>query len=201
MMSIGVQGSLLKRRIWGAALILSILFLLQLLYNGAHLLLASDPDPVLLAADAMQPAKVLVFVDETSASALIERPVFWQSRRVLVAAGKQVEPTAQKAAVADVAALENVTLLGVFGSGSSGSIIAMVDGTQQRVAINDSVKGWELTGIKGREVTFNQRGVNKALTFEYTAVWLAPEPEPDEVVPQAGTPDDADLSVLSTGGL
>lgn len=200
MMNIGMHGSTLSKRFWSVALILSILFLLQLLYNGARLLLTFDPDPVLLAADAMRPAKVFVSTDETSPSDLIERPVFWQSRRVLTPAGKQTGPTAQKAVVADVAALDDIALLGVFGSGDSGSIIAMVDGEEQRVAINDRVSGWEVTGIKGREVTFQQRGVSKTLTFEYTTAWSAPESEP-EAIPQAVTPDEADISALSTGGL
>lgn len=193
-------GSALQRKVGAVALLLSVLFILLLLYNGARLLLSSELEPVMLAQDALLPAEIFAASDDVSAQGLIDRPLFWNTRRALKSTGQAGVAAAARPKAANVAVLENVTLMGVYNSGGVGGIIVQVDGNTQRIPINQKVKGWEVTEINAREVTVQQRGVSRKLTFEYASSWAAPEaaiPTEDGMPAESLEPD---LSVLSTGG-
>ena len=62
--------------------------------------------------------------------------------------------------------MANIQLHGIF-SGAVAGIIARVDGKLRRVKVDDSVGGWTLKGIEGREAVFSQGEESRRLRLAY----------------------------------
>ena len=105
-------------------------------------------------ASAANPAQYL---------AMLERPLFAPDRRP----PPPPAPPAPPPAPPPPDPLANVQISGIF-SGDPAGIIANVDGKARRVRINDSIGGWTLKSISGREVTFGQGSDSRQLRMNYS---------------------------------
>ncbi len=84
----------------------------------------------------------------------LERPLFSPSRRPPPPPPPPPPPSTPEEATP---ALANIHLYGLYGAGNSGGAIFRVDGKNERVTINQTIKGWKLTSIGESGVTL-QRG-------------------------------------------
>ena len=107
---------------------------------------------------------------------LLERPLFSPTRRP----PPPPPPPPPPAAAAPVDNFSTARLSGVFeGPGGTGIIIQMA-GKNRRLQINQSLEGWTLKAVQGREVTFASGGETRVLQLPraalnaYTGQPLAP---------------------------
>jgi hypothetical protein len=164
-----------ERRVELGVLVLAALFILQLVYSGARLALSGAPDAVAPAADALRveaveatPALAAGYSEEIRA-----RPLFWQSRRPAVE--DEFAEAAEPEEVAS-AELKDVKLQGVFGSGETAGIIALVKGKKQRILQGEKLAGWTLESVSPDRVLLANDGRLMELQLK-TAVIKAAEPE------------------------
>lgn len=61
--------------------------------------------------------------------------------------------------------LETAVLQGVFSGGQSGGIILSVAGKSRRLHMHETVDGWTLSAINGREVNFSSNGKTRTLVL------------------------------------
>ena len=119
--------------------------------------LAKPVPAPLSGASAANPAQYL---------AMLERPLFAPDRRPPPPPAPPALP-APPPAPPPPDPLGNVQISGIF-SGDPAGIIANVDGKARRVRINDSIGGWTLKSISGREVTFGQGSDSRQLRMNYS---------------------------------
>lgn len=145
-----------ERRVELAAVLLLVALLLWLTLGLLRLLVGAGPEPLLPADDslAVQALELEPSLANEDATAILQRPLFWESRRPLapqVAATSTPESTV-------VQNLDGVTLHGVFGAGDSLGLIVSVNGVQSRVATGGSVKGWRFTEYSDGTAKFERGG-------------------------------------------
>lgn len=104
----------------------------------------------------------------------LERPLFSPSRRPPPPPPPPPPPASEEAAPA----LSNIHLYGLYGSGSSGGAILRVDGKNERVATNQTIKGWKLTAIGDTNVILRRGSRQQVLELVH-------------VIPGAGNPPGA----------
>ncbi|MGB6116324.1 MAG: hypothetical protein WBF97_14725 [Comamonas sp.] len=81
----------------------------------------------------------------------LERPLFSPSRRP-----PPPPPPADVAADASATTLAGVHLYGLYGAGTTGGAIVRIDGKDQRLAVNESAKGWKLVRIGDNGITLRR---------------------------------------------
>ena len=89
--------------------------------------------------------------------ATLERPLFSPSRRPPLA------PLAATIEAPAADALTRVVIVGLYSGGSSGGIIANVDGISRRIAVKEQLNGWTLNAIDERDVKFVRNGETRVL--------------------------------------
>jgi hypothetical protein len=154
---------------------LAILLLLVLLLSGLRLAILSTPQAIPPAIDGISDAQ-LMSVERVSAAQSDEiraRPLFWVSRRPLAGAVAGIDGSGNPAA--KPGSLEGVQLLGLFGSGETAGIIAIIDQQQRRVLLGGQVAGWTLDSIQRNSVEFTNGDRREKLVLL---------PRSDVVVPQ-----------------
>ena len=62
--------------------------------------------------------------------------------------------------------IDKVKLKGVFGSGDSAGIIALVDGSKRRIRVGDTVEGWTLVAVKPDRGIFENAGRRRTLVLK-----------------------------------
>ena len=163
-----------ERKVELAALILTVLFVLLLLYCALRLSINYQPEAILPAPETLQVGELQFsgLVSEELSAQVRARPIFWPSRRPVVS-----NPDEQEQAVATEDpkkakknALDKVKVLGVFGSGGSAVIIALVDGKKKRISLGDKVVGWTLDSIDRGRAVFSENGRSQTLALKHTAV-------------------------------
>jgi hypothetical protein len=147
-----------ERRIELAAVLLLLLLVLQLVYGATRLAIVSAPEAVLPAADSLEVMASLGLetIDDEQSDEIRERPLFWPSRRpveVVVERPRSKKPKEQE--------LKDVKLVGVFGTGNSVGIIALVEGRIERVRVGEEIDGWKLKTVNQNEAEF-RAGSRKA---------------------------------------
>ena len=178
-----------ERRIELVVMVLALLFCLQLLYSLVRLTIASGPDAVPPAEDALrfgplQPGRAVVQVQSEEIRA---RPLFWSSRR------PQAPPEQTKEAETETAVageLKGVKLQGVFGSGETAGVIALVKDKKQRILLGEKLQGWTLESVSPNRVTLASGGRSQELVLKTAAVVAADPPRPP-ARPEAGKKDGA----------
>ena len=135
-----------ERRVEAVLVALGFALCLQLLYSGARLALVSSPEAILPAEDALRAAAPgsLAAVTAEQSDEIRRRPLFWQDRRPL-ASDASVAVTEE--AAEEAGEIKGVKLVGVFGSGDSAGVIALVKGKKQRILQGDAVQGWTLESV------------------------------------------------------
>jgi hypothetical protein len=165
-----VQGEPLRseRRAELLVLGLAALLLLLAIYHAVRLATLAPPDAVMPSADSMSVLPIVERseVTEQQRAAMLQRPLFWSSRRPVesdaLAESAQEEETKS-------GNIDNVTLLGVFGEGSSAGIIAKIRGRQQRVSVGESVEGWTLDEIALQHAVFSRSGERREVPLQKPA--------------------------------
>lgn len=175
----GVQTNPLRteRRLELVALLLGLLLCLQLLYSGVRLAMGVHPGAVVPAADALQVGKLRqnLLVDEEQSAAVRGRPLFWYSRRAVEATPELQDQQVDIQSAAKE--LKGIKLLGVFGSGDTAGIIALVMGKKQRILQGEKLQGWTLQTVEPHRVVLVDGPRQRELLLMHGAV-VATAPTP-----------------------
>ena len=156
-----------ERRIELVVLALLALLLVSLVFGGLKLVASSELEPVFPSADslAVQTLQLGEGLTDEQAAEILNRPLFWQSRRPLVPPPKVIAKPKAKAPKK----LEGITLLGVYGAGDGLGLIATVDGAFTRINKGQSVKGWQFSAYEDGAAVFVNGGRRTRLPLELTA--------------------------------
>lgn len=193
-----------ERRVELAFLILLTLLVMSAVLGGFRLITGSEPDPVFPSADslAVQALKLDAGLTAEQAAEILNRPLFWQSRRPLVPPPKVVAKRKAKAPKK----LAGVNLMGVYGAGEGLGLIATVDGVFSRISKGQSVKGWQFSSYEDGAAVFVSGGKKSVLPLEITApsVKIVSVPKADSGAAgkssEAGNREPDDGGGLSFGG-
>ena len=193
-----------ERRIELAVLVLLVLLLFSAVLGGFRLVASNEPDPVFPSADslAVQALQLDAGLTAEQAAEILNRPLFWQSRRPLVPPPKVVAKPKPKAAKK----LAGVNLLGVYGAGDGLGLIATVDGVFSRINKGQSVKGWKFSGYEEGAAVFVSGGKKSVLPLEQTtpSVKVVSVPTADnssaKASSEANSPEEDDGGGLTFGG-
>lgn len=141
---------LLEAGVLGLALLLLLWGLVGILAN----LFSSGPAPVYPSEASLQVESLMLEepLSSEAASAMIARPLFWESRRLID--GRPLELILPKSEPPKPKKLEGVTLHGVFGVGDSLGAIATVNGKTVRVTSDQPIKGWRLASYQNGMAVF-----------------------------------------------
>ncbi len=187
-----------ERRIELIALLLGLLVCLLLFYGGLRLAMVSAPSVVVPAEDSLLVASVMTQGNVASGDSeeIQARPLFWSSRRPFDAPPVKPKPNKGDNKAAE---LKGVKLLGVFGTGDTLGIIALVKGKKARILQGEAVEGWTLESVSSNEVVFSGGGRSRTLVLQARSV-IAPA-APAAPVEGAGATSVADDELTSGGGL
>ncbi len=189
-----------ERRIELVVLALLALLLVSLVFGGLRLVASSGLEPVFPSVDslAVQTLQLGEGLTAEQAAEILNRPLFWQSRRPLVPPPKVIAKPKAKAPKK----LEGITLLGVYGAGDGLGLIATVDGAFTRINKGQSVKGWQFSAYKDGAAVFVNGGRSTQLPLELTAPSVkVVTASPSASKPAAGAPaEEDDGGGLSFGG-
>ena len=192
-----------ERRIELAVLVLLVLLLFSAVLGGFRLVASNEPDPVFPSADslAVQALQLDAGLTAEQVAEILNRPLFWQSRRPLVPPPKVVAKPKPKAAKK----LAGVNLLGVYGAGDGLGLIATVDGVFSRINKGQSVKGWKFSGYEEGAAVFVSGGKKSVLPLEQTtpSVKIVSVPTADnssaKASSEANSPEEDDVGGLTFG--
>ena len=156
----------MERRVELAALAVTALLLLQLVYSVLRVTFMTQPDTVAPPVDLLAGTEVarLETVDARLSNELRSRPLFWVSRRPLEPLPEEPAEADQQAA--EAGALKKVRLVGIFGVGDSAGIITLMEGQKRRLLIGDDIEGWTLDGIQRDRATFKNQGKTRELQLK-----------------------------------
>jgi len=184
-----------ERRIELACLVLALVLLLQLVWVAARALVPPSPAPVEPAASSLTVADQLArrAVGTQASADLRERPLFWEGRRAVAATDSRVLPAQTRRAPR----LEGVRLLGVFGAGDSGGIIALVENQQQRVRVGEQLSGWTLQAVSADGATLVNNGETETLGLQRSAgsITVAEPAATPGALPAPAADDDGELTL------
>jgi hypothetical protein len=92
------------------------------------------------------------------------RPLFWPSRRVRV--DNTESASVEQKTPAPETEIDKLKLVGVFGAGESGGIIALVEGKKRRILVGEVVEGWSLDSVTRNEAVFADESRRKTLILK-----------------------------------
>lgn len=114
------------------------------------------PEPIEPAPAAVSAVQIEEPVEAGAESdALVERPLFWRSRRPLAPPEPEAEPEEpqpRRSQYEDT--LDNAKLLGVFVSGPQAGAILKIKGKRHRVLVHEEIDGWQLISLTPGSATF-----------------------------------------------
>lgn len=190
-----------ERRVELLVLVLLLILVVQLAWALLRLLLPNTLTPVLPTADAMRvvSAYSAPAPDPEQRSEIRDRPLFWDTRRPVVA----VEEPPPEEAVAEeeseqeqLGKIKNVTLAGVFGSGESAGIIYLAKGKEHRIMVGDEINGWVLESVEPSRAIFSGDGKSAELNLKRGNITVA-QPAPSETGGSKTTQPDASTAAES----
>jgi len=134
-----------------------LLLLLAGVVLGALLVAGTRrPEPLAVASSALEARTLRLSASpERVSNDLVFRPLFWQTRR-------PIEEPRQVTEVAPVQErrLDDVVLVGLFDTGTASGAILKLRDQHQRVAVGESVEGWELREVTVDSAVFARVGRN-----------------------------------------
>lgn len=153
---------LLEAGVVALALLLVVWGLMGTLVN----LFSGGPAPVYPSEDSLQVESLALEepLSDEAASAMIARPLFWESRQPLD--DRPLELIIPKSEPPKAKKLEGVTLHGVFGVGDSLGAIVTVNGKTIRVTNNEPVKGWRLESYSNGVAVFTNGDSRQSIPLE-----------------------------------
>lgn len=140
-----------ERRIELVVLLLFLLLLLQLAYGASRLAILATPEPIMPATDSLEVMSSIA-LDGITAEQRMEirnRPLLWSGRRPVenVASLPESEESKDRE-------FKDIKLRGVFGTGESVGIIALVKGKPRRILLGEEIDGWKLESVENNEAVF-----------------------------------------------
>ncbi len=152
-----------ERRIELLVLAMVVLLLLLLLYAATRLMGVTPPDAITPAADSLVTRVPLAHASASveERQAILNRPLFWPSRRPVDDEIVVNEATSEKNRP-----LDGVKLVGLFGGGDSAGIIARVEEQDRRVTLGGEVNGWTLKSVGQDGALFESGAEQKRLPLE-----------------------------------
>lgn len=180
-----------ERRVELAVIVLLLLLLLQLVFAGGRILLADAVTPVAPTPDSLLVAEVphAQSVGAEDSAAVQARPLFWAERRPSDVLASEAAEAAAAAAVLDGRAapkMQDVTLLGVFGSGKTGGAIVAVKGKQERVAVGERLQDWQLQEVAANRAVFVSAGSRDERELLPRVIPLPLDAAGDVILPGSG---------------
>lgn len=120
-------------------------------------LLSGLPEPIepAFAAGGSDQAYAYASLTTEEAAEIIQRPLFWQSRRP---EDPVTEEAVTKPAEQPRSPLKGIRLVGVFGGGEAGGAILVEKGEKRRVLVGEAINGWTLKSVEPDGVTLTGRG-------------------------------------------
>jgi hypothetical protein len=157
-----------ERKVELAALMLTIVLIVQVVHGVVSLYLTSQPSPILPSPDSLQIGVLhgTGVVTAQQSNELRARPVFWSTRRPV--SGESSVAVATKPQSATKNELDTVKVLGVIGSGEAAVVIALVKGKKKRILLGDKVVGWTLESTHNGEAVFTGSGRSQTLKLKHT---------------------------------
>jgi len=116
--------------------------------------------PVAIAPDIKAPVNPLSGIRGTapiSYASIQERPLFTPDRR----------PPPPPPPPAPPDPFIGIQIFGIY-TGSNGGILARIEGRVRRVKFNESIGGWTLKSVEGRQINFVQGEQTRQLRLEYS---------------------------------
>jgi hypothetical protein len=158
-----------ERKVELAALVLTIVLIVQVVYGVVSLSLSSQPSPILPSPDSLQVGTLqgAGLVTAQQSNELRARPVFWPTRRP-VSEELTATVVSKKPQSAIKNELDGVKVLGVIGSGESAVVIVLVKGKKKRILLGDKVVGWTLESAQNSEAVFADSGRSQTLKLKRT---------------------------------
>jgi len=157
---------LTERKIEFATLVLLGLLIIQLAVGLVRWSTLSLPESRAVAPGSMQVSDIRssLLVTEELRNEMVERPLFWSSRRFI--AGSSAGESDAETAAASAGDLGKVKLLGIFGGGESAGVIALVDGSKQRILLGEEALEWTLHAVEMDRATFQSGAQNQELVLK-----------------------------------
>ncbi|MFT4519769.1 MAG: hypothetical protein ACI9JM_002166 [Halioglobus sp.] len=156
-----------------AALALTAIVGLQVVWNGVSLLLLSEPEAILPASASLNVDGVSQGSgDEGAPEGLATRPLFWNGRAAHVPqeGGAVVEAPMDLKRNTEI---DKVELLGVYAGGAATGVIVAYKGERRRLQVSDSLEGWELVRLTEKGAEFHSRGEKKELLLKHASAATA----------------------------
>ncbi len=131
------------------AMALTLLVLLVAIAGVYWVQRTPQPIPVAPIVDLVEPVRRTdMGLEPELIDGLQSRPLFWVGRRPLE---PPVEPSPEEEVPVPVQRgpdpMDQVKLVGIYGSEASSGVIIQVDGERRRLRVLDSVEGWLLTHV------------------------------------------------------
>ena len=161
------------------ALGLTAVILVQLVWSGVNLLLATDPEPILPAAASLQleDLRFGAALDAELSQELVTRPVFWRGREPFTPVAATEEKVKKKPRNAEI---DGVTLQGVYSTGDTTGVIVSYKDERLRLEPDEEVAGWTFTSLSGDAATFTYGSDSKELLLEHALVAPAPKDKTEQ---------------------
>lgn len=161
-----------------AAMILTALLLLQLLWGVGRLVFLSEPEPVLPADAVLLASYVKHREPAPEAREIVDRPLFWRGRKAFA-----YEPPAdvveENPAQPGSANIQKVKLLGAYSGATPGVIVAF-NGKRQRVSINESLEGWTLRSVNANQAVFENGDSSHTVDLQHASPTASLAPQKPE---------------------
>jgi len=154
---------------------------LALLVGAVLVISRGVPDPLPPAPESLLAARLQMPGEAGDLTgAMVERPLFWRSRRPV----EEVEVTVEEESrPRGPDPFDKASLAGVFVSGSHSGVIISLGEERSRVLVGDDVAGWQLVSLSSDSATFvrlqggSAGRAERVLKLEHAFV-AAPTPEP-----------------------
>ncbi|MFK7974758.1 MAG: hypothetical protein AB8C02_01395 [Halioglobus sp.] len=148
--------SVAEQRVQVAAICITAAVGLLLVWGALRLWLMGEPDAVVPAASTL----TVNPLDRSGTAAgeyenvsMVARPLFWAGRQPHVELQSDLPEEKDEGPVSG--SLEGITLLGTYSGGGLEGVIVATKSKKQRLMLNESVSGWEFTGLSEGGAEFN----------------------------------------------
>lgn len=159
--------SIAERKAQSLALVITAALVFLLAWGAVSLLLMGSPEAVIpaestLTVNALD--RTNLASEEYDSVSLAARPVFWAGRQPYIQPDNV--PIEEEDDGIVVQSLDGVKLLGVYSGGSYEGVIVATKQTKQRLKLNESILGWEFTGLSESGAKFSNGPETRVIPLE-----------------------------------
>jgi len=171
----------LARRMDSVIRVALLLLIAAAAFGAVLVMTKSRPEPVLLSPSALGSQAIsLPRAENVSGGALVEAPLFWESRQPWLA---PADETAEVILPATGSGIDDMRLVGIVASGvQSSAAIVTIRGERLRIPFGEEVDGWVLSSMTPTTVTFigadrNGEPVEHILSLEASRSQIRASPQ------------------------